>query len=313
MSAFDVVVIGEPLIEIATVDPIAPRARATLDVSGDIVNAAAAAVAAGARVAAIARVSTDELGDAVCARFDELGVDTRYVQRINGFQGIYVQHADPDGARQFCYARTGSVGSTLCVDDLPDEVCETAGAVLASGITAALSPSARATLVEAARRSPRFVYDPNFRPRLTDVATARAVLDEVAAHASVMTPSAPGEIETLLHVDTPAAAAAALRSRGVPTVAVTCGADGVHVEDAEHTFWQPVIPAPSVLDQTGAGDVFVGTLAARLALGDDVADAVPLAAAASSLAVGGAGGSGGIEPLARVRAHLTSASASSGR
>ena len=67
--------------------------------------------------------------------------------------------------------------------------------------------------------------------------------------------------------------------------------------------WQPAFPAPKLVDQTGAGDVFAGTVTARLALGDDLSTAVRIGAAASSLAVGGTGGSGGIAPLETVRAH----------
>ena len=58
-----------------------------------------------------------------------------------------------------------------------------------------------------------------------------------------------------------------------------------------------------VVDQTGAGDVFAGTVIARLALGDDLRTAVKIGAAAASLAVGGTDGSGGIAPLETVRAH----------
>ncbi|MFT4043380.1 MAG: PfkB family carbohydrate kinase [Gordonia sp. (in: high G+C Gram-positive bacteria)] len=304
MSNPDVVVLGEPLIEISTVDPIAPRTRATLDVSGDVINVAAAAVAAGARVAAIARVSDDELGTAVCTRLAELGVNTDHVRRVPGFQGIYVQHADPSGERQFCYARAGSAGSTLCSDDLPDGLLESAGAVVASGITGALSVSARDALIAAATRAARFVYDPNFRPRLTTAAQARELLRALAPHSALITPSAPGEITTLLDAENPQSAADAVLALGTTAVAVTCGSAGVHVQDASGSRWQPAIPAPAVVDQTGAGDVFVGTLSARLALGDSLFDAAQLAAGASSLAVGGAGGSGGIRPLEQVREHI---------
>jgi 2-dehydro-3-deoxygluconokinase len=62
-----------------------------------------------------------------------------------------------------------------------------------------------------------------------------------------------------------------------------------------------------VVDQTGAGDVFAGTVTARLALGDDLQDAVRLGAAAASLAVGGQGGTGFIAGLEQVRAHAGAA------
>jgi 2-dehydro-3-deoxygluconokinase len=51
------------------------------------------------------------------------------------------------------------------------------------------------------------------------------------------------------------------------------------------------------VDATGAGDVFTGTVAARLALGDPLADAVRLGIGAASLSVGGRGGTGYIPSL----------------
>ncbi len=302
MSAFDVVVLGEPLIEISTRGPIAHGVECGFAVSGDVVNTAAAAVAAGASVAVIARISDDELGSAVSDRLAALGAYTGLLKRDNSYQGIYVQHSDPQGDRQFSYARRGSAGSRLSPEDLPAGVLENAGGVLVSGITAALSATARATVLEAARRARRFVYDPNFRPRLTTESDATALLSEIAPHCALITPSAPHECATLLGVSDAAEAAAKLRAGGAAAVAVTCGATGVHV-DADTVGWQPAFPAPKVVDQTGAGDVFAGTVTARLALGDDLTTAVRIGAAASSLAVGGTGGSGGIAPLDTVRAH----------
>jgi 2-dehydro-3-deoxygluconokinase len=302
VNGIDVVVLGEPLIEINTRGPILSGVACDLAVSGDVVNSATAAVAAGARVAIVARVSDDELGAAVRHRLADIGVETRFIRRDDSFQGIYIQHADPNGERQFCYARQGSAGSRLAPEDLPSGLLENAGAVLVSGAFVTLSPTARATVLEAARRANRFVYDPNFRPRLTTAQAAAEFLIEVAPHCALITPSAPHESAALLGVSDAAEAAAKLRAGGATAVAVTCGAAGIHV-DAGNTQWQPAFPAPKVVDQTGAGDVFAGTVTARLALGDDLTTAVRIGAAASSLAVGGTGGSGGIAPLDTVRAH----------
>jgi 2-dehydro-3-deoxygluconokinase len=110
VNRFDVVLLGEPLIEISTRGPIAHGVDCGLAVSGDVVNTAAAAVAAGASAAVIARVSEDELGAAVIDRLNELGVHTGFIRRDDSFQGMYVQHSDPHGDRQFCYARRGFRG-----------------------------------------------------------------------------------------------------------------------------------------------------------------------------------------------------------
>ena len=274
-----------------------------LGVSGDVVNAGAAAAAAGASVALIARVSDDELGDAVCRRIRELGIDDTYVRRVPGQQGVYFLHIDPDGNRQFSYARAGSVGSQLDVADLPEGVIENAGAVLGGGIAAALSPTVARAMLEVAQRSGRFVYDPNFRPRLTTAEQARAFLQQIAPYTEVMVPSAPSEIELLLGTTEPENAAATLMGWGARSVVVTQGSDGSSIFTDTGTSHQPVIPALEVIDQTGAGDVFAGTLTARLALGDDLREASALAAAAASLSVGGRGGTGLIAPLPEIRRH----------
>jgi 2-dehydro-3-deoxygluconokinase len=308
VTAYDVIALGEPLIEVATGEPFAHGVPATLGVSGDVVNAAAAAAAAGARVAIIARVATGELGDGVVARIRELGIDDALVQRVRGQQGVYLLHSDPSGQRQFSYARAGSVGSTLSPADLDADALAAAGAVLASGITTALSTSAHDAVLAAARLTSRFVYDPNFRPRLTTSAAAAAVLTEVAPLAALLTPSAPAETGALLGTGDPAAAVVRLRELGAGAVAVTCGDRGVHVScGTGPDRFQPAVPAPAVIDQTGAGDVFAGTVTARLALGDTLDDAVRLGAAAASLAVGGQGGTGFIAGLQEVRTHAGAA------
>ena len=63
----------------------------------------------------------------------------------------------------------------------------------------------------------------------------------------------------------------------------------------------------TVLDQTGAGDAYVGTLSARLVLGDDLVFAARQAAAASSLVVGSRGGTGYVPTLDQIRQHLAAA------
>lgn len=300
VNGYDVIVLGEPLVEIATLVAIEPGVTATVNVSGDALNAAAAAAAAGASVALIARVTDDELGDLVTARVRALGVDDALLRRTPGQQGMYLVHSDPSGRRQFHYARSGSVGSRLAPDDLPVDVIAAAGAVLASGITCAVSASARATVLAAACASRRFVYDPNFRPRLTTPAQAAATLTEIAPLAALVTPSAPAETEALLGESDPTAAAERCVALGAGAVAVTCGGNGVLVHDGT---WIPAIPAPVVVDQTGAGDVFAGTVTARLALGDPLAGAVLLGAAAASLSVGGQGGTGRIADISEIHTH----------
>lgn len=300
----DVVVVGEILVELASDVPLADGVPLALGVSGDVVNAAAAAAAAGARTALLARIADDELGDVIEERLAALGIDTALVRRVPGQQGAYLVHADPLGGREFVYLRRGSAGSTLSQSDVAEAGLEAAGAVLTTGVTAALSDSARAAVLEAARRASCLVYDPNFRPRLTTAEEAAGVLRAVAPRARVVTPAAPGESAALLDTEDPEQAARILLGLGAQAAVVTRGADGALVADASGMRRVPAVPAPRLVDQTGAGDSLAGTLTARLVLGDSLDEAVRLGTAAASLVLGGRGGTGYVPSLAELRAHL---------
>lgn len=308
-GAYDVVVLGEVLIELSSTTPWRRGSALTLSFSGDALNSAAAAAAAGARVALLSRVAQDEIGELIVDRIAELGVDTALIRRTPGENGAYFVHSDPSGVRSFVYARRGSAGSQLSADDVRAAGLDSAGVVLASGITCAVSQSAAEAVHAAAAGRARFVYDPNFRPRLTSPQDAARHLRGLAPRAELVTPSCPAESSALLGLDDPREVAAAGRALGARSVAVTCGADGVWLDDGTHLA---AIPAPRLLDQTGAGDVFAGTVAARLALGDDLVAAARLGSAAASLALGAAGGCDGLATLAESRAHLGSSRRLSG-
>ena len=283
----DVLVLGEVLVELTA--PVTLREAETmrLSCSGDALNAAAAAAAGGASVALACVVGDDELGERILEFAEARGIDTRFVRRCAAPNGVYFAGA----GGEFVYARRGSAGSTLG----PDDVARVPGAraVVVSGITQALSESCAAAVDAAVAACDGFVvYDPNFRARLTSTAAARAALERVAPHAALVTPSCPDDTCALLDTADPAVAAARLRALGAGVVAVTMGARGVHVDAGGESLHLPSAAPPPIVDTTGAGDVLAGTTAARLALGDDLLDALRRAAAAATRSLAGPGGTG---------------------
>lgn len=310
---YDVLVIGEVLVELSTTGPLRTGTDLRLGFSGDALNVAAAAAAAGARTGLLACIADDELGDGLVARVAALDVDTALIRRVPGQHGVYVVTADPGGRREFVYVRNGSAGSTLQPEDLDGLAVAGAGVVVASGVTCAISDSARATVLAAARRASRFIYDPNLRQRLTRIEQARSALVEIAPHAALVTPAAPGETRLLLDTEDPIVAAAACRGLGAAAAVVTCGPDGVVVDAGAGPLALPAVPARRLVDQTGAGDSFVGTVAARLVAGDPLELAAALGCAAASLSLSGQGGTGHVPTLAETRAHLAAAGTEAGR
>jgi sugar/nucleoside kinase (ribokinase family) len=110
---FDVVVLGEVLVEFHARTPLRAAGTVRLSFSGDALNAAAAAAAAGARTALLTVVGDDELGEALINRVTELGVHTGLIRRAARPNGAYLLTSDLDGGREFVYWRTASAASTL--------------------------------------------------------------------------------------------------------------------------------------------------------------------------------------------------------
>ncbi len=305
MRAPDVLVIGEVLVEVSTRTPWADGAATRLGFSGDALNVAAASAAAGARTALLAKIPQDELGDAMVARIADLGVEVDRLVRAPGQHGVYLSHTDPLGAREFSYARAGSLGATLAPQDLDERLLREVGVVVTGGVTGAISATAREVVLRAALTAQRFVYDPNYRPALTSAATAGKLLRTVAATAALITPSWPGETSALLGLDPGLAAedaALAVAGLGSADVVLTCGPSGAVVVQGAHVQSVPGLRVEQVVDQTGAGDCVTGTLAARLSHGDSLVEAARLGVAAAALSVGGQGGTGHIPTLSQTRA-----------
>lgn len=301
----DVVIIGEPLVEFSAATPLTSADTFRLSFSGDALNAAVAAAAAGAHVALVTRTGEDEFGERLIAFAEAHGVDTRWMWRGPGHSGAYAVGADPAGERAFAYMRSGSAASRLSPADVAAAPVATAGAVLLTGITAALSESCAATVVAAAEEARgAVVYDPNFRGRLTTPEAARETLAKVAPHAALITPSCPADSVALLGTADPDEAAEACLALGAAAAAVTRGPDGVHVASAAGRTTVPVVPAEVVVDATGAGDAFAGVVTARLATGASLVDAVRAGTAAASVSLAGQGGTGRVATAAEIDALL---------
>jgi ribokinase len=115
------------------------------------------------------------------------------------------------------------------------------------------------------------------RPLPDDVLAATDILTPNETEARVLTGRDPGDDVDELTL------CAELRERGVGTVVMTLGARGALIAGTGEPIRVPA-PQVDVVDTTGAGDAFTGTLAATLAGGGTLQDAVARAAVAGALA-----------------------------
>ena len=291
-----VVVVGAINVDLVVAAPHLPGPGETVvgpDVErhggGKGANAAVAAARAGAPVTLVGAVGDDDTGVSALAELRTDGVGTEHVAALVGHStGMALIVVDPSAENQIAVgaganasvsgpqvleAFDGVLAQAACVlvsTEIPDDAVRAAvhGAV-AAGVPCVLNPApvraATASLVGAGA-----LLTPN-ATELVDLANAAGVDGSSTEERAV-----------------------ALAGRNGAPVVVTLGGDGalVALPDgiAEH---RPAVPADAV-DTTGAGDTFNGVLAARLAAGDALGDAVDWALWAGSLSVRHLGARGGM-------------------
>ncbi len=289
--------LGEPLLELSAEGPLEAAQTFTLSFSGDALNAAAASAAAGVRTELVSRVGDDGIGTRLLEYAERLGVGVSGVRRGPEATGAYLVRADQQGGQDFVYLRAGSAATRMTPADLAGSGIEQAAVLVVSGIAMAASPSLADTVVEAARQVAAagglVVYDPNYRSRMASADQARTHLRRLLPTLSVVVPSAPTDTLALVDTDDPVIAAEHLHDLGAELVVVTSGEQGAHLcIRGQAPVHVPAVPAPEVVDATGAGDVFVGTLAAGLTRGSLDVELLQQASAAAALSVAGPGGTG---------------------
>ena len=120
-------------------------------------------------------------------------------------------------------------------------------------------------------------------PVVINPAPARALSAPLLATRPILVPNE-GEAQALTGMSDPAEAARALSKRSGAPVVITLGPRGALVFDSE-TVESVAAPMVDAVDATGAGDAFVGAMAAELSVGGSLNQAVRFAVHAASLSV----------------------------
>ena len=231
-------------------------------------NQAVAAARMGGRVAMAGCVGPDRFGEQILAALDSAGVDRSGVLTVPGASGMSVAIVDAAGDY---------------------------GAVIVSGVNRALdgtavrlSPALRTILLQnevpdpvnraiAARAAPAVRI-------ILNAAPARPIAPDLMARIDVLIVNR-GEAAALAGTADPDLAARRLLDQGPGAVIVTLGADGLICARPGEAPLTQGAPAVRVISTHGAGDAFVGALAADLTQGSALPDALAFAQGMAALTV----------------------------
>ena len=124
---------------------------------------------------------------------------------------------------------------------------------------------------------------------LCNPAPATEIPDDVLSCIDYLVPnlSEAAQIVDALGADLrePADIARYLLGRGVGTVIITLGANGVYLDDGQGGAFLPAVLANKVVDTTGAGDSFVGACTSALVKGAQASEAVSYAMRVAAMTV----------------------------
>ncbi|PYY48856.1 ribokinase [Curtobacterium sp. MCBD17_023] len=244
-------------------------------------NQAVAAARRGAHTAMVGSVGRDGSAQVATSLLADSGVDVTHVRAVDAPTGLATVTVDRSGENTIVVVP----GANRATDR---EALLTAAPVVASAAVVVLQGEIPADGIAAAAELATGRVLLNLAPvvpvdREVVLAADPLVVNEHEA-ALVLAQLDPG-------ADVPAdepALVAALRALGVRSVVVTLGARGALVADGDDLV---AVPSPRVtaVDSSGAGDAFVGALAAGLAGGDSLLDAARQAVRVGAFAVQGAG------------------------
>jgi 2-dehydro-3-deoxygluconokinase len=257
---------GETMVLLDGVEGgLAPGAPFLLRIGGAESNFGVALSRLGVPVTWVSRLGADPLGDLIHDTLAAEGLDLRLVQRDAGAPtGVFFKWHE-EGEGRVLYRRAGSAASRLEPADAPDDAYDGVRLVHLTGITMALSDSARATVLAVAAkarvRGIPVTFDPNYRPALwPGPREAEACMREVLANVDWYLC---GEQEgcLLFGVDSAAEVREAARAGGAAEAAVRVAARGAIVWEGGGPVEVPPQHLEDVVDEIGAGDGFAAGFA----------------------------------------------------
>lgn len=258
-------------------------------------NQAVAAARLGADVTFVGAVGDDDFGRAALANLQGEGVGVSGLRVAGIPTGVALIVVDDEGENQIAVA-SGANGSMIGTSI--EEALMTVAALSPGGVYLANFEISDDAVLAGAHLAQQAGMTVVINP-----APARELPAALLALRPILVPNA-SEAQALTGEIEPLNAARVLAARSGAPVVVTLGPQGAIVVDegAAETVPAPLMEA---VDTTGAGDTFAGALAAELAAGSALIDAVRFAVRAASISVTVAGARGGMPSRAEVEAGLS--------
>lgn len=291
MTTYDLTTLGEAQIRLTVPrgDRLATCRELRLTPAGSEANVAGLLAQLGRRTAFASVIPHGDLAQRFIDEYRSVGVDLSHCIRCEGRMALYfMEPGDPPLPAKVVYDRLYTKFREITPQTFDWDALLDTRVLFVTGITAALTDNTGETVTwavrEAARRGVKVALDVNYRSLLWPAEKARAVLEPLLEHVSILFCSRPDGIKVFgMEGDGPAVNVGLRKRYGLDHVVSTdatlgcyyCGIEGEKIYGIE-----PV----RVTDRPGAGDALVGG-ALHGYLNDNVMEGVNYGLRTSKLAL----------------------------
>lgn len=237
-------------------------------------NQAVASAAICGTVTFVGTVGADEQGSRVVANFQAHDIDTRFISRSSEPTGLAVVLVDSTGSNEIVVASGANAA-------LPQETVDQALQVVTSDDVVVVQCEIPVERIEQVVRGGA----QRGATVIVNLAPYTVIDTSVFKDISLLIVNE-SEARALVNTDVPAQelATAVSRDTGCACI-VTLGGQGSLYAGPNGSAHVAALPVDHVVDTTGAGDVYVGTVAASLARRDNIVTAMGAASAAAARSV----------------------------
>ena len=249
-------------------DSVKTASQYQMSAAGAEANVAVAAHRLGIDVHYHSKVGNDYLGDAAMALLEKEGLSTKHFLRSPNYNGALVRNRGQDEKLDVTYLRKCAAASTFQPSDIDENILSQSKWLHVTGITTALSSSARDTVahaMELARKHKvRTSFDLNIRLKLWSKEEASKTLRELAHDIELVTAGV-DEYEIVFGGGNPETNLRIAAERGINIAIMTNGPEKMRILNRGERFdFQP--DQVKIVDPVGSGDAAIaGTICGILA------------------------------------------------
>ncbi len=293
MKNFDLITIGESLVEFSTNQKLKDAECIHKYYGGDSLVVAIAAKRLNSNVGFITCLGDDPFKEFMISSWENEGLDISHIKVVDAKNGFYMVSRASEGDKEFVYFRNKIAPAKLSIDDIDEEYIKSAKIIYASGITQSLSIASREAVKKAFTIAKDngviTAYDPNYSSVISTSEEAKEYFDEIIPYTDILFMSSKYDTKSIFEIESLENIMKTISDMGVQTIVIKSSHDkGYYVNDQRNTNFVPFY-TEHVVDTTSSGDAFNGAFLHAMANSYTALEAGKIASIAAGLQAQGIG------------------------